>query len=334
MWSSVKALSKNLAQIIPISNMKLFFTLLLILVNAIFLKCQERLFITAPTGLIVRSAPSVYSERSGKLPYGSVVELLEKTNSKVRMMDNEKEVEGSWFKIKYDNFPYIISEPEVENFEDVGYIFSYYTEKLNKAKIIEQEISATDFKKLSKKHEKNMVKKITSQKEVEQILSNQLKWKEVKYLGYTIDEITLDNGQVLKINQKSNDYGFVAYYPAERIILFEGGHTSDYSISLKYGESLETAGNPEYIVKSPNDVYRLNGWFPGQQCSSYFFQKKSGSKLIYLTDFGWGSEQNGSKVCTMKDFTWLNDGEFVYHFTDYLGQKTIKKYLKAKIVEY
>lgn len=314
--------------------MKTSLTILLIFVTAIFLKCQERLFITAPNGLIVRSTPSPDSERSGKLPYGCVVELLEKTNSKVRMMDNEKEVEGSWFKIKYDNFPYIISEPEVENSEDVGYIFSYYTEKLNKAKIIEQEISATDFKKLSKKHEKNTVKKITSQKEVEQILSNQLKWKEVKYLGYTIDEITLDNGQVLKINQKSNDYGFVAYYPAERIILFEGGHTSDYSISLKTGESLETAGNPEYIVKSPNDVYRLNGWFPGQECSSYFFQKKSGSKLIYLTDFGWGNEHYGKNVCTVEDFSWLDDGQFIYSYDDSSGEKTVKKYVKGTIVEY
>ena len=78
--------------------------------------------------------------------------------------------------------------------------------------------------------------------------------------------------------QIGNDYEFSegnsGYYPEYGILLLEGGHSSDMCFSIKTGESDLTIGNPEYIISSPKNTYRLNGSFGGQECISYFFQKK------------------------------------------------------------
>ena len=300
-------------------------------------KSQENplFFINAPTGLIIREQANASSKRIGKLPYGSTVELIKKTEVKQQIIDNNDTINGTWLKIKYTNFPYIVSELKSEyRYKEEGFIFSGFTEKLTNAKIETTELDSLKFNELFKHYKTpNNIKKITSEEKTEKLLVSKVKWKDVEYLGYAIDEIRLDNGQVLRINQKSNDYGFVAYYPSEEIILFEGGHTSDYSISIKTGESLKTVGNPEYIVESPNKKLRLNGWFPGQECSSYFFQEKTEKGYKYLVEFGWGSKNYGENVCNFDKFCWINDNEFIYSYMDYSVNNSVKKYFKGEIMK-
>lgn len=299
------------------NKMKQLFFIIISLFALISIQSQEKYFTKASSGLIVREKPSTTSKRIGKLPYGSVVKLLENTGLQHKVIDNKDTIYGKWVKIKFDNFPYIVSKLNDYKFEEEGYVFNGYIEKLHKASITYAEIdSVTFFSKYKQLITPDLVK-ISSQKEIEKLLSSRLKWKDVEYVGWTINEIILGNGQRLKINQKSNDYELVAYYPEEEILLFEGGHTSDFAISIKTGESLETVGNPEYIRESPNKKFRLNGWFPGQECSSYFFQEKTGDTYTYLIDFGWGSDKNGENVCYYNKFYWINDGKFMYSYTDH-----------------
>ncbi|WP_158974273.1 SH3 domain-containing protein [Cellulophaga sp. L1A9] len=301
---------------------------------AIFLMhSQETHFSIASSGLIIREKPNSTANRIGKLPYGSTVSLLQKTGLKHQTIEDGAPVTGEWVKIKFYNFPYIVSENEAYNYQEEGYVLSTYLEELHKATIIHQEIDSLKFYSLYKKQIPADIQRITSAQEAEKLLASKVRWKNVPYLGRSIDEIILENGQVLRINQKNNDYGFVAYYPTEEIILFEGGHTSDYSISLKTGESLETVGNPEYIVASPNKKLRLNGWFPGQECSSYFFQEHVGNDYTYLIDFGWGTETFGQQVCNFNKFYWVNEDTFMYSYSAYSEEKTIEKYVTGQIIK-
>ena len=237
--------------------------------------------------------------------------------------------------MKFSNFPFIVSNSKVYKNDGVGYIFSCFIEKMNKATIETKTIDSLTFYKLYKTQKPSNRIKITSEKEAEKLLVSRVKWKNVQYLGWTIDEIILDNGQKLYINQKSNDSNFVAYYPTEGIIVFEGGHSSEFSISIKTGESLETVGNPASISESPNSRIRLNGWFPGQECSSYFFQEKTGGTYKYLVDFGFGTVEFGDDVCYFNKFCWLNNQEFMYSYTAYSngGENSYEKYAISQIIK-
>jgi len=67
--------------------------------------------------------------------------------------------------------------------------------------------------------------------------------------------------------------------------LFEGGHSADFSVDLKTGTAdVDSVGNPSYIVYSTDKQFRLNGYFPGQECSVYFIQQKSGQGYTYYTE--------------------------------------------------
>lgn len=311
--------------------MKISLILFLFLFSISNLNAQEKYMSIAPSGLIIRDAPDPNSKRIGKLPFGSLVEILTKTNVK-HQIKNEN-LNGIWVKIKYENFPYKISDlNDFEHFEE-GFVFSGYLEKLNKAKINSTEIDSLTFFSMFRNRKQKKPEEIKSQRDIEVLLKNKVTWKNTKEMGRVIDEIKLENGQVLPINQKSNDYTLVSYFPEERILLFEGGHTSDFSISLKTGETLETVGNPNYIVESPNKQLRLNGWFPGQECSSYFFQEKSGNTFNYLVEFGWGSEIYGKNVCNFNKFDWISNTEFIYSFTDYSEDKAKEKYFKNRLIK-
>lgn len=291
---------------------------------------REKYFTLANKGLIVRKEPGTQADRIGKIPYGSIVELLEETEIELEILDDGNTIAGFWAKIKFYNAPYKISESDEYKSEEEGYVFSGFMEKLNKASMETKEIDSLKFHALYKSTASSSLKKITAQKEMEHLLSSTIKWKKSDHVeGPIIDKVILNEGQALQF--VPDDLYLLAYYPTEEILLMEGGHGSEFSLSIKTGESLETVGNPEYIIESPNKKIRLNGWFPGQECSNYFFQERSGDKHIYLIDFGWGSEQYGKDVCYLSDFCWLNDGEFLYSYTDYSGGKKRERYCTGQI---
>lgn len=305
------------------------------MLSVFVVQSQATYFTKASSGLIIRDAPSVNANRIGKLPYGSLVELLETTEIKLQIIDDGDTIDGVWVKVKFQNFPFVVSETEAYEFEGEGYVFNKFIEKLNKARIETKEIDSLKFHSLYIQPNPSNTIKITSEKEAENLLASKVKWKQIENLGWVIDEVILDNGQILNINQKTHDYGFRAYYPSEEILLFVGGHESEYSISLKTGESIETAGNPELIVDSPSKNSRLNGWFSGQECVFYFFQEKIGNDYRYVVDFGWGSDNYGKNICYFQKFCWLNDQEFMYYQTDYAvdQENGEKKYFIGQIIK-
>jgi len=278
------------------------------LFNFISIWSQERYFTNAANGLIVREEAGTKAARIGKLPYGSLVNILDKTSISYEVIEDGDTIQSEWVKVKYDNFPYQDINDESYEWNNKGFVVKYYLEKLIKASLKIDKIDSTRFYKLYKPI-KHTPKKLTSFEEVKKLLSHRVTWGKNDMLedGNAIDKVFLPNGQTLNIDEKNVDFGFVAYYPSEEILLFEGGHSSDFSISIKTGEKLETVGNPEYIIASPKNTVRLNGFFGGQECVSFFFQKKVNDQYIYLTEF-----DKTHDPCLFKRFYWISETQFIY----------------------
>ncbi len=116
---------------------------------------QEYYFINAENGLNVRSKSNSSSLKIAKIPFGVVVEKLFDTNKKITINDNGKPIEGSWIKIKYNNYIYLVSKEE-KPFEKEGYVFDGYLKKVkNKNVINTSKISLTKFNVLKKNRRNN-----------------------------------------------------------------------------------------------------------------------------------------------------------------------------------
>lgn len=128
--------------------------------------------------------------------------------------------------------------------------------------------------------------------------------------GEWIYAVHFENGKSILTNQDQYlwDVGFFRYYPTEDILLCEGGHSSDFSIDLKNAVvGSELVGNPKYMLLSPSAKYRLNGWFPGQECSDYFLQMKTAQGYELLTRIPMHISKEGFDFCTLKDEFWKDD---------------------------
>jgi hypothetical protein len=274
---------------------------------------QERFRVIAEQGLICRDQPSLEGERVAKLPYGTVVELMKNTKIRLTISDSISEIKGEWWKILYYGYPYVYSESVASNYDDSVYVFSAFLKPMQSAKIEMLTLPKSEYLRLKKTAKSTEAKKpteISTFNVARFMLQKRVTWTETEYEPM-LSTIQLANGQVLKVRPDSWDNSFVAYYPEEEVLFFEGGHSSDVSFSLKTGETTQTVGSPQYVITSPNGKFRLNAWFPGQECYDYFFQEITATGFNYLTNFGWGSEF-GENVCTFDYFGWISDTEFIY----------------------
>jgi hypothetical protein len=158
--------------------------------------------------------------------------------------------------------------------------------------------------------------KVTDIMQAKRLLKGRVTWGDYAPDGYEIVPkgqgelvcaMTARNGEHWG-DENSDGYFFVAYYPQEDILLLEGGHTSDESFNLTTGQHTEEAGNPDYIVASPSGLYRLNGWFPGQECSVYFIQERAGEQyrnIVPLNDLF--QKTTGEWLCTVGEAFWESD---------------------------
>ncbi|MFT6923956.1 MAG: hypothetical protein ACJA1C_002976 [Crocinitomicaceae bacterium] len=297
-------------------------------------------FVTASDGLICRTQPNLDAQLVGKIPYGSVIQVLETTPIQDTLMDDGREITGEWVKVRVSYTTYIFSLLSIDNDENYwsyGYVFSGYLEELNKAKIVTEGITESEFTQYESENTTNAqkLKKITDFDSIKITLGDKATWLKENDVGYLIlNSLELSNGHSIKINNESMDYNVVAYYPNEEVLLFEGGHSMDFSISLKTGEVVETVGNPEYIINSPNNKLRITGYYGGQECSSYFFQEVNGNNLGYLVGFDSGSVYEDG-VCNFKSFIWIDDERFVYSHLDYSTNSETgdMRYFKGKIIK-
>ncbi len=93
----------------------LFFSLLLPFVPLI---AQHPCYIGAPSGLNIRSGPSLDSEVVARLPYGRWVQVLDTTEYELTLRDEGRLITGHWLKVSFP--PYL----EADRSEDIeGYAF-------------------------------------------------------------------------------------------------------------------------------------------------------------------------------------------------------------------
>jgi len=131
---------------------------------------------------------------------------------------------------------------------------------------------------------------------------------------------------------------FIAYYPQEDILLLEGEHTTDVSFNLTTGEETENVGNPEYIIFSPSKQYRLNGHFNGQECSSWFIQKKIDGcyqKIIQIDsqrEYEKSEFEKRARIwfCDIVDVFWQDDTTLNF-VTPIVDGKEIKLYYQLTL---
>ncbi len=135
--------------------------------------------------------------------------------------------------------------------------------------------------------------------------------------GNLIAQVRLNDGRLLTAGKTEGaidllENVFVKYFPSEEILLLEGGHTTDQAIDLRQGKwDVEEIGNLDYVYFSKHKKYRLNGMFNGQECSSYFLQKKENE--VYLTyaqiPLDW---TDNFELCTLKEIFWKEDRQVYF----------------------
>lgn len=281
-------------------------------------------FINAENGLNVRSQGDLSSKKIAKLRFGALVHKVAETDKTFIINDNGKQIKGKFVKIKFYNS--YLSTDDVE-----GFVFDGYLKKRTNDEVLTiTEIKVSDYIKLSEQSldlcEKPM--KITGFDSIKTHLKDRVTWNN----NETLKSITLQNKEEVLFNENAVDFrfseGHSGYYPEQEILVLEGGHGTDVCFSIRTGETELTIGNPEYIIQSPYNNYRLNGYFGGQECISYFFQKKEKETYKFLTELDWKFD-----VCTFLEFHWINENQFIYIIPNYSNDAEIgeKEYFLGQI---
>lgn len=157
-----------------------------------------------------------------------------------------------------------------------------------------QRITSDEFRQLYNKHYIKPSKPVRKMEEVDRLLGKKLKFTYKTHIydnSYTNSKdtlyslIELRKGKEFRFLFNIECGGFTAYYPRERIIVYEGGHCSEYAIFVDNGEP---AYNPESSAVSPHDKrYRVGGLFSGQENIDYSIERynaktKRYQQLCYL----------------------------------------------------
>ena len=153
---------------------------------------------------------------------------------------------------------------------------------------------------------------------------------------YYLEKITVESGEVIYCNNHG-ECGLVEYYPDENIIVSECGHSSDDCYNLLTGKSTTQVGNPAYILESPSKKFRLNGYFPGQECSSYFMQKKMNGQYLKVFEINevYPYKKVPENFCNMENLFWSDDYTLNFSIKNYKDKNTgIDEYYKLKVKEF
>lgn len=181
----------------------------------------------------------------------------------------------------------------------------------------------------------NNLRKITSYKEAKKLLTGIVVFDERDIDYPHVKKINYRNGkQPLQDEYELDDCSFVAYFPDEDILLCEGGHTIDVSFNLKNGKQTEETGNPDLFNYSPQRTFRLNGYFGGQECYSYFIQKKikDGYETIIQLDNEF-ERLTKHWLCTIGESFWVDENTLYLTETDFVETGEQKLYFSIRIIE-
>ncbi|WP_452222774.1 SH3 domain-containing protein [Lacinutrix chionoecetis] len=111
---------------------KHFLTAILFLFVA-FSYGQDYAYVTADSGLTVREKPDIGASKLGKLMYNEAVEVVEKTDVKLVILDQGNKVSGEWVKIKMNGY------------EDLkGYVFNGFLSDSKLPKLVNIKLTEAD----------------------------------------------------------------------------------------------------------------------------------------------------------------------------------------------
>lgn len=148
-----------------------------------------------------------------------------------------------------------------------------------------------------------------------------------------VSEIHFRNGKNYSADDDCEIF-FVAYFPEDDVLLCEGGHTSDVSFNLKNGKETEETGNPDLYIYSPNNMFRINGAYGGQECNGYFIQKKINGEYERYIDMETEFRKISSYyLCVIRYGFWSDEQTFYLEKFDYADENKKFKFFKIKINE-
>ncbi|OXA96097.1 hypothetical protein [Flavobacterium hercynium] len=182
----------------------------------------------------------------------------------------------------------------------------------------------------------NNLVKITDFKEAKKLLKGIVDFNENdKDNIQAVTAIHFRNGKKIGNSNDFDYYYFVAYYPEEDILLCEGGHTTDVSFNLTNGKETEETGNPDEIRFSPQNKVRLNGHFGGQECYSYFIEKKINNEYTKIIQLDEEFEKlTKIWLCTIGNSFWTDEETLYLTETDGYAENSVNiKYFKIKIIQ-
>ncbi|ATA74994.1 hypothetical protein [Capnocytophaga sp. H2931] len=226
-----------------------------------------------------------------------------------------------------------IYESEASNNDsitEVTYIQSFFNEDLP---LEIHQISEKEFHTAqSKAIKSDPIPKITNFAQAEKHLKDIVTFRKDRDWTHFPQEIRFRNGTKLDtIYDLLNEIGFVAYFPTEDIVLFEGGHSSDVSFNLSNGKQTEEVGNPEFVVASPNNKARLNGFYGGQECVFYFIQQYKNGQWQKTINLDHIFEKITTKMlCNLSAF-WADDTTLYLAHPNYDEQGTME-FIHYKII--
>ena len=190
-------------------------------------------------------------------------------------------------------------------------------------------------KKKTAPKKKNLLK-ITDINEAKKLLKGIVEFDEKIPEYPLVTKINFRNGRNTKekLYYEFEECSFKAYFPDEDILLCEGGHTTDVSFNLKNGKETEETGNPDVFVFSPKENFRLNGHFGGQECSSYFIQKKINNEYVKIIQLDEEFEKLTKLwLCSIGESFWADEKTLYLTETDFFGNGIKSQFFKVKIVE-
>ncbi|WGU68823.1 hypothetical protein QIU18_11170 [Capnocytophaga canimorsus] len=226
-----------------------------------------------------------------------------------------------------------IYESEASNNDsitEVTYIKSFFNEDLP---LEIHQISEKEFHTAQSKATKSdSIPKITNFAEAEKLLKDIITFRKDRDWTHFPQEIRFRNGLKLDtIYDLLNEIGFAAYFPTEDIVLFEGGHSSDVSFNLSNGKETEEVGNPDFVVASPNNKVRLNGFYGGQECVFYFIQQYKDGQWQKTINLDHIFEKITTKMlCNLSAF-WADDTTLYLAHPNYDEQGTME-FIHYKII--
>ncbi|MDO5979133.1 SH3 domain-containing protein [Flavivirga spongiicola] len=97
--------------------MKTYINIIALLIVFNFAQAQEIRYVKADNGLVLREKPNRGSGKITKLDYGTQLEIIEHTNLKLDVLDDNEVISGEWVKI---------STIDNDDSTNVGYVFNGY----------------------------------------------------------------------------------------------------------------------------------------------------------------------------------------------------------------